>query len=113
MICLKCGKETKDNQVFCSHCLEVMKAYPVKSDAHVHLPTRTPKPADRKRRWKRRSMSMEEHLQYSRRVIRTLLGLVFLLTLIAVFLGATLAHSLQDQEPSNLGKNYTYEETGG
>lgn len=113
MNCLKCGKETKDNQVFCPHCLNVMKDYPVKSDAHVHLPTRAPKPAARKRRFKRRSMSTEEQLQHSRKVVRTLLGLVLLLSLIVTFLGATLAHSLQNQETSNLGKNYTYEETGG
>ena len=113
MNCLKCGKETKETQVFCPHCLEGMKAYPVKSDTHVHLPTRTPKPAVRRRRFKRRSISTEEQLQNSKKTIRTLLSLILLLSLIVAFLGATLAHALRNQETSNLGKNYTYEETDG
>ena len=113
MNCLKCGKETKENQVFCPHCLDVMKDYPIKSDTPVHLPNRTPKPPSRRRKFRHRIMSTEEQLHHSRKAVRSLLALVLLLTLVVVFLGTTLAHSLRNQERSNLGKNYTYEETGG
>lgn len=112
MNCLKCGKEIKDDQVFCPHCLDIMKAYPVKPQSHIHLPHRTPEPVVRKSRFKRRSMSTEEQLQHAKKAVRSLMGLVVLLTLILVLLGATLTHSLLNQDDSNLGKNYTYEKTG-
>ncbi len=112
MTCLKCGKEIKDNQVFCPHCLDIMKDYPVKPDVHIHLPHRAPTPVARKSWFKRRSMSTEEQLQHAKKAVRSLTGLVALLTLILVLLGATLAHSLQNQDNPNLGKNYTYEKTG-
>ena len=85
MNCLKCGKETKENQVFCPHCLDVMKDYPIKSDTPVHLPSRTPKPPSRRRKFKHRIMSAEEQLQHSKKAVRSLLALVLLLTLVVVY----------------------------
>ena len=38
MHCLKCGKQTKSEHVFCPGCLTVMEAYPVKPDVHIQLP---------------------------------------------------------------------------
>lgn len=112
MNCLKCGKETKDDQVFCPHCLDIMKDYPVKPQSHIHLPNRAPTPVVKKSWFKRRSMSTEEQLQFAKKVMGSLLALVALLTLILVVLGATLAHSLLNRNDPNLGRNYTYEETG-
>ena len=112
MPCLKCGKETKDNQVFCAHCLSIMEAYPVKSDAHVHLPHRTTKPPVRRPWLKRRSMSADEQLQLAKKTVRLLTCLVVLLMLITIFIGAVLAHTLSTQNNHNLGRNYTYENTG-
>ena len=40
MTCMKCGVEIPENQVFCDSCLSVMNRYPVKPDAHIHLPKR-------------------------------------------------------------------------
>ena len=40
MTCMKCGVEIPENQVFCDSCLSVMEQYPVKPDAHIHLPKR-------------------------------------------------------------------------
>ena len=111
MNCLKCGKEIKDNQVFCPHCLDIMNDYPVKPQSHIHLPNRAPTPVVKKSWFKRRSMSAEEQLQHAKKIVRSLLALVALLTLILVLLGATLAHYLLNQDVPNLGKNYTYEET--
>lgn len=48
MTCMKCGKDTKDGQVFCDHCRESMEAYPVKPDAHIQLPIRNIKAAPKK-----------------------------------------------------------------
>ena len=54
MHCLKCGKQTKSEHVFCPGCLTVMEAYPVKPDVHIQLPKdanrESPKKSGRKRR---------------------------------------------------------------
>ena len=38
MECLKCGRETRDKDVFCPQCLTVMENAPVKPDTPVILP---------------------------------------------------------------------------
>ena len=40
MYCMKCGKEVKENQVFCDACLVIMEKYPVKPGTHIQLPHR-------------------------------------------------------------------------
>ena len=89
-----------------------MDAYPVKPDAHVHLPNRIPKPVPKKPWFKRRSMNTDEQLQHLRKTVRSLVALVLFLTLILSFTCAALAHTLLNQENPNLGRNYTYESTG-
>jgi hypothetical protein len=38
MNCMKCGRETENEQVFCDGCLEIMAKYPVKPGIVIHLP---------------------------------------------------------------------------
>ena len=38
MNCMKCGRETENEQVFCGECLSVMEKYPVKPGIVIHLP---------------------------------------------------------------------------
>lgn len=40
MNCLRCGKETEENQVFCKECLEDMERHPVKPGTPIQLPNR-------------------------------------------------------------------------
>lgn len=42
MRCLKCNRETEDNQVFCNECLEQMKKEPIKPGTPITLPKRPP-----------------------------------------------------------------------
>ena len=61
MNCMKCGVEIPENQVFCDHCLAVMDDYPIKPDAHIHLPKReTPVEAPKRSNKKKRTLSPEE-----------------------------------------------------
>ena len=53
MACMKCGKETREGQLFCARCLETMEAYPVKPDAHIQLPVRKAGAAPKKQLRKR------------------------------------------------------------
>ena len=62
MNCIKCGKDTKSEQIFCQQCLEVMEKYPVKPDVHVQLPNRPAVPAQKRSGKKRLLASADEQL---------------------------------------------------
>jgi len=62
MICLKCGKKTKEDHVFCDKCLTTMEAYPVKPDVHIQLPNRSAAAAAKKAGPKRRQLTAEEQV---------------------------------------------------
>ena len=111
MKCLKCGKELKDQSVFCKHCLDLMEAYPVKSDVHIHLPNRTEAPEQKKRWRKRRQLSVSEQLRFLRRSNRWLVAAVVVLSLLLILVSSFLIHTLVNQNDPNIGKNYTYEST--
>ena len=43
MYCLKCGRDTVANKIFCQDCLTGMERYPVKPGTAIQLPQRTTK----------------------------------------------------------------------
>lgn len=107
MGCLKCGKKTKDGQVFCLRCMQVMEAYPVKADVHVHLPNRHTQPITKKNSAKRRSLSPEEQVVCLRRRVRWLTAAVVLLALLAGTAVGLLLFPSASPEDGEIGKNYT------
>lgn len=113
MYCLKCGNETGNEQIFCTHCLEVMESYPVKPGTNIQLPRRNPVPVQKKQS-RRRSLSPEEQIVRMRVTIRTLFALlgVSLIALgIAVWLNFLPREaSVIPEEPSK-GQNYTVDPT--
>ena len=109
MTCMKCGAEIAETQVFCDHCLEVMEAYPVKRDVHIHLPKREEAPVTAKRAArKKRTPTPEEQLSQLRmKVLRLRLAvaiLVFLLCVSGAFLGLKL---YEEYAAPQTGMNYT------
>lgn len=108
MNCLKCGKKTADEQVFCADCLSSMEAYPVKPDVHVQLPNRSAVQASKKAGRKRRSITQEEQIVVLRRRVRRLIALVLVLLVLLGVLGAMLADVMLHHEDLELGKNYTF-----
>ena len=48
MNCLKCGRETQEDNVFCQACLLEMQKYPVHADTVVLLPRRKDAPVIKK-----------------------------------------------------------------
>lgn len=108
MECLKCGKKTKDEQVFCERCLEMMEAYPVKRDIHVQLPSRPTAAAPKKTGKRRRNLSPEEQAVYYRRRSRRLAILSVLLAVVVCVTAAMLVHLVLNPEDAELGKNYTF-----
>lgn len=112
MYCMKCGKETKENQVFCDACLVIMDKYPVKPGTHIHLPQRpvstAGKPVSRKR-----ILTQEEQLQRLRRTVKSL-ALALVCSILALGLTiALLAHTVTEyRESASIGKNYNTVEAG-
>ena len=79
--CLKCGKETKDSNVFCGACLDEMKEYPIAAGTAVLLPQHPEDGPERKK--VRRQQTAKEELSRLRRMNRNLAGLALLMTLAA------------------------------
>lgn len=110
MNCLRCGRETVDQQVFCKACLDNMARYPVKSDTPVYLPVRKDKDAPRKQnRWHRRERTAEETVVILRKWVRFLIAVALILfaMLSAAVAGVWIAKK-QGAEISipNIGQNF-------
>ena len=68
MNCMKCGKETVGNHVFCQECQEIMRAHPIKPGTPIQI---LPRPA-RAVEKRTRELSDKELLQQYRKIIRWL-----------------------------------------
>ena len=114
MFCLKCGKETKGDQVFCDSCLQVMDTYPVRSDTPIHLPNRIEAQPSKKAAPRKKAIPPEEQIQQlraaNRRLVLIVLGLILALGLCASAFAYHLMNYPAQQAPNagNTGKNYTY-----
>ena len=109
MQCLKCGKQTRNEQVFCSGCLAVMEAYPVKPDVHIQLPKDTNRESPKKSGKKRRTPSLEEQIVTLRRRNRRLVAVLLILVLLLCTAGFLLMRSALSTGDTEWGKNYTFE----
>lgn len=111
MNCLRCGKDTACQQVFCTACLESMQAYPVKPDTAILLPDRQAYIRERQQAERRWEPTLEEQLQQQRRTIRTLLVTVVALSVFLGLMAGLLLYTVKDPSPAayakNLGRNYT------
>ena len=85
MHCMKCGRETESEQVFCQDCQLEMEKYPVKPGTVVQLPKQQdPAP---KKCGNRRVIPLEDQVKILRKRVKVLTALL----VIAVGLIAALA----------------------
>lgn len=112
MYCLKCGRETMDNQVFCDACMEGMTHYPVKPDTAVNLPHRESPAAVKKQPPRKRPQSPEEQVTHLRKQVRRLTLLLAVLTVVLSLATAMLLkeHFGEGNTPV-IGRNYTIDTT--
>ena len=109
MNCMKCGRETAADEVFCSRCLAEMEEYPVRPGTVVRLPRRREEPAGKKTHPRRKpQLSSEEQVKGLKKVVRRLVVVVILLSFL---LGVTgyyaVAHLLESQTVFLPGQNYS------
>ena len=104
MYCLKCGKERRENQVFCDSCLESMEQEPVDIRTPVVIPAQPPKQTLAHRR---PVINQEEEIKRLHKFNQNLmLVLVLLLTLVIVL--AVMVYEKEFwQVVDNLGRNYS------
>ena len=105
MNCMKCGRETQDESVFCQDCLLEMEKYPVRPGTVVQLHRRREVSAAKKMS-KRHIPSLEEQLKHYRKVtwILTLL-LVLCIGAIVLMFKPTMHYVLD--EHVEVGQNYS------
>ena len=106
MNCMKCGKETDENQIFCEDCLAVMEKYPVKPGVVVQIPVQ---PAKKQVHHHRRpTLTAEERVRRLARWNLVLSGLL-LLAISAALVFASMTFDLFQEENVKklLGQNYS------
>lgn len=79
MNCIRCGKETEENQVFCKDCLADMERHPVKPGTPILLPNREERGTTKRPSFKISSSKWENQVYRLKRLVTFLWVLVFVL----------------------------------
>ena len=110
MHCLRCGRETENQQVFCKACLEYMSLHPVKSDTPIYIPSRKEKETPRRQHhWHRKERTAEEMVVILRKRVKFLaaVSLILFMMLSAAVTGVWLAKKQGADIPiPNIGQNF-------
>lgn len=105
MGCLKCGRDTISEQVFCTECQLEMKKYPVRPGTVVQLPTRK-NVSVVKKTMKRRTVPLDDQVRNLKKRVRTLTILLIVVTVIAAALAVPAVDHLMENH-FKIGQNYT------
>ena len=87
MNCIKCGRETENDSVFCNECLADMERHPVKPGTVVLLPPKGVDHNPKKYSKKRRTLTSEEQIKRLKRRNRILTAILVLMLVVAGFFG--------------------------
>ena len=112
MKCLKCGKETSHEQVFCDHCLDAMAAYPVKPGTHIHLPQKAGDTPVKKAPSRKRVLSADEQLLRFKKLSGWLVGVIAVLIIALGLTAYSLVMTGQALEQAKqAGRNFSVDTT--
>jgi len=111
MNCMKCGRESKEDQAFCPQCLESMRKHPVKPDVVVQLPTRR-EAVQKKVQTRKKVRTAQEQVLILRRRNRWLIAAVGVLLAACLLLFSLCVDFFRQLDVQKfLGQNYTTVET--
>lgn len=79
MSCIRCGKETDVDQIFCDECLQDMERHPVKPGTPIQLPVRENRSAVKRSSFKLASSKWQDRIFRLKYIIFWLIVLVVLL----------------------------------
>ena len=107
MQCMKCGRDTDADQVFCQDCLGEMDQYPVKPDAPVVLPHHSSNVFPKKMPAKRTLTSdeLERKLKRRTRLLSALLSVAVLMAMAFGYISWKLYHEYSNKFLP--GQNYS------
>ena len=100
MYCLKCGKDTKDEKIFCDACLETMERYPVKPGTAIQLHKREPLSVAKKAAKSRRTLPQEEQIAHLKKIV---FWIGLLLTISVILLGVLTGYMLAEGSLFSIG----------
>lgn len=81
MNCIRCGRETEEDQVFCSACLKDMDRHPVNPGTPIQLPNRTKRTPVKRTGFKMAATKWENRLYKMKSTIALLIVLTIFLAL--------------------------------
>ena len=108
MNCVKCGRETAEDRVFCDDCLKEMENYPVKPGVAVHIPSRSGEEEPKKSQPKRKLVrTPAEQIARLKKKLLRLRIFVAVLLLIVGGLCFAVSRAVEELDIQRLlGKNY-------
>lgn len=115
MNCMKCGRETAEEQVFCAGCLEEMERYPVKPGTVVHIPSRAETVEVHKtpRRKKPVLPVSEQMTRLWKKLLWTRVALAVMLILFGILCFAVGRVMIEWDTREVIGQNYTAVDAAG
>ena len=105
MYCMRCGRETAEDTVFCQECLLEMEKHPVRPGTVVQLPRHRESSALKKAP-KRHIPTVEEQLKFFRRTAMILTVLLVLCAAAIALMFKPTMHYVLD-EHVEIGQNYS------
>ena len=106
--CMKCGRETKEDAVFCEDCLDHMNRHPVPPNTLVYVPSEKDRAAVKKHVAVHPVATAEDQIKRLNRKVQTLGLLLALAVGVVIFFGLLSADALHELSVSGfMGKNYT------
>lgn len=92
MNCIRCGKETEENQVFCKECLQDMERHPVSAGTPIQLPNRENRGPTKRSSFRVAASKWENQIF---RLKYTIVWLIILIILLAAALALCVCIMLQ------------------
>lgn len=111
MYCLRCGRDTTDNHVFCDICQQTMEQYPVKPGTPIHLPHRATPVAAKRRFRRKRQITPEEQISLLKKSLRQARTLLILVTVVLCLAITMLVYETLHRDTPIIGRNYTIDTT--
>lgn len=112
MNCMKCGRETDEDQAFCQICLLEMEQHPVKPGIVIFLPNQVKQAPKKPTPKKKPVLPPEEQVPALKKKLRRLQILAIFLTLVIGALGYVASRAITELDIQRLlGQNYSTIET--
>ncbi|MBP3660270.1 MAG: hypothetical protein J6I89_02650 [Oscillospiraceae bacterium] len=105
MQCLRCGRETEEDHVFCFLCESVMVKQPVKPNTVVNIPERTARVRSTSAR--KPAQTEEDTEQLHRTILQLRLWVCMLMAALMLCVAVLTWQELNREEKPGIGQNYT------